>query len=90
MCGKIGSGLIPGNAGFTSLRIATYGIPARSKIPEIYPCPAPYMQSIRNRNPDALIAFRSTKLSSAATYGGAKSISSIRAGVFAAGSGWFR
>ncbi len=80
MCGRIGSGLIPGNAGLISARISTCGTPARAKMPAITPRPAPYMQSIRKRYPDVRIAGKSTKASIAAMYGGLKSTSSMVAG----------
>ena len=47
-CGRIGSGLIPGNSGFTSWRMATYWIPCLSKMPARTPRPEPYMESIAN------------------------------------------
>src|SRR3984885_7288568 len=66
MCGRIGSGLIPGNAGLISSRISTYGTPALEKIPATTPRPAPYMQSIKNLYPEARIASRSTNRAIAA------------------------
>ena len=46
ICGSIGSGLIPGNSGLTSPRIATKSTPSWPKIPAITPRPEPYIVSI--------------------------------------------
>ena len=39
MCGRIGSGLMPGKAGLISLPHSTNGMPARAKMPAMYALP---------------------------------------------------
>src|SRR5215471_11437162 len=77
----MGSGLIPGNRGFTSLRIWTYWMPRCLKISARTLRPAPYMQSMANLKPAFAILSRSAKRVMASTYEGLKSASSILAGV---------
>ena len=60
MCGTIGSGLIPGNNGFSSPRISMWLIPRSLKMPFSTPRPAPYMTSMANLKLAFLIASRST------------------------------
>jgi hypothetical protein len=66
-CGSMGSGLIPGNNGFTSPRIETCSIPCSEKMPDSTPRPEPYIVSMANLNFGFAICFRSTNLQIAST-----------------------
>ena len=72
-CGSIGSGLIPGNSGFSSPRISMCSMPFSVKMWLNTPRPEPYIASTANLNPAFLIASRSTNFLTAATYGVLKS-----------------